>query len=144
MRYKVHRKIMDRHSDVVADANGTSIIDSDGLPDVLKLAASAQALDLLFSIVYRLDSANQNLRRADFRILTEVAEAAEKYSFEMVSDICEMHMWCALFSDLPSAQSNGISVSPANSTPQKSWGSRFGTVVLTQWTVQPLGLSVCQ
>ena len=72
VRFKLHRKIMDRHS-----AGVNSI--SDGISgDSVKLAESAKVLDLLLSIVYRLDGAKSNLRSAGFDMLKAVAEAAEK------------------------------------------------------------------
>lgn len=85
---------MGRHSDTFADANSIS----DGVSeDSLKLAESAEVLGLLLSLVYRLDRAKSNLRSADFDVLKAVAEAAEKYFFEMASGICEVYMWYALF-----------------------------------------------
>ena len=114
VRFKVHRKIIDRHS---AGANSIS----DGISgDSVKLAESAKVLDLLLSIVYRLDGAKSNLRSAGFDMLKAVAEAAEKYFFDIASGICEMYMWCALFFDPLVTQYNGILVSPAQSTPWKS------------------------
>jgi len=86
VRFKVHRKIMDRHS-----AGVNSI--SDGISgDSVKLAESAKVLDLLLSIVYRLDGAKSNLRSAGFDMLKAVAEAAEKYFFDIASSTCEMYM----------------------------------------------------
>jgi len=77
---------MDRHS-----AGVNSI--SDGISgDSVKLAESAKVLDLLLSIVYRLDGAKSNLRSAGFDMLKAVAEAAEKYFFDIASGICEMYM----------------------------------------------------
>lgn len=94
VRFKVHRKIIDRHS---ADANSISGEISE---DSVELSESAKVLDLLLSIVYRLDGAKSNLRSTDFDVLKAVAEAAEKYFFDMASGICEVYMWCALFCDL--------------------------------------------
>jgi len=86
VRFKVHRTIMDRHS------SGTSSISDGSLEDSVKLAESAKVLDLLLSIVYRLDRAKSNLRSADFDVLNAVAEAAEKYSIDVASGICEVYM----------------------------------------------------
>ena len=94
VRFKVHRKIMDRHS-----AGANSILDGIS-EDSVKLAESAMVIDLLLSIVYRLDGAKSNLRSAGFDMLKVVAEAAEKYFFDIASDVCEMYMWYALFCDL--------------------------------------------
>lgn len=93
VRFKVHRKIMGRHSDIFADANSISGEDT---PEAAMRFESAQVLDLLLSIVYRLDRAQSNLRSADFDVLKAVAEAAEKYFFNVASSICEVYMWYAL------------------------------------------------
>ncbi|KAM6493192.1 hypothetical protein JOM56_011326 [Amanita muscaria] len=91
VQFKVHRKIMSRHSDVFMDVHVNNI--SDGVSgDVVELAESAKVLDLLLSLLYRLDHAKTNLRKAGFDVLTTVADAAEKYSFDMASDICEVYM----------------------------------------------------
>ena len=63
----------------------------------LELAESAKVLDLLLSIVYRLDRAKSNLRSADFDVLKAVTEATEMYTIEMISDLCEVYIWCVLF-----------------------------------------------
>jgi hypothetical protein len=82
----VHRRIIDRHS---AGANSIS----DGISEgSVKLAESAKVLDLLLSILYRLDGAKSNLRKAGFDELKAVAEAAEKYFFDLASGICEIYM----------------------------------------------------
>jgi len=90
---------------------------SEDSPGAVKLSESAEVLDLLLSIVYRLDRAKSNLRSADFNVLKAVAEAAEKYFFDMASGICEVYMWYALFSDLLPLKVTEFSVSPAQSTP---------------------------
>jgi hypothetical protein len=83
---------MGRHSDVFMDADNIS----DGVPgDVVGLAESSKVLDLLLSLMYRLDCAKTNLRNAGFDVLAAVADAAEKYSFDMASGICEVYMWYA-------------------------------------------------
>jgi hypothetical protein len=102
---------MDRHS---SDANSISDKISEG---PVKLTETAKVLDLLLSIVYRLDRAKPNLRRADFDVLKAVAEAAEKYFIDIASGICEMYMWCAQFCNILVTQYNGILVSTAQSTP---------------------------
>jgi hypothetical protein len=97
VRFNVHRKVLGKHSDTFADANTISDEVSEGSSEVVKLTESANVLDMLLSIVYRLDRAKSNLKNAKFCVLQEVADAAEKYSFDMVSGMCEMYMWCAPF-----------------------------------------------
>ena len=97
VRFKVHRKTLGRHSDAFDDANSISGGVSEDSPGAVKLSESAEVLDLLLSIVYRLDRAKSNLRSADFNVLKAIAEAAEKYFFDMASGICEVYMWYALF-----------------------------------------------
>jgi hypothetical protein len=72
------------------DANSIS---HEASGDVVNLAESAKVLDLLLSLVYRLDHAKTNLRNAGFDVLNAVADTAEKYSFDMASGICEVYMW---------------------------------------------------
>jgi len=92
VRFNVHRKKMERHSDAFADASSISNAVSNDSSEAVTLAETSKVLDLLLSIVYRLDRAKSNLRNADFEVLNAVAEAAEKYSFDTVSDICEEYM----------------------------------------------------
>jgi hypothetical protein len=75
---------MDRHSDVFTEAHRIS-----EEPGVVELTESAKVLDLLLSILYRLDGAKSKLKSADRDSLKAVAEAAEKYLFDMISGICE-------------------------------------------------------
>jgi hypothetical protein len=91
---------MSRHSDVFMDANSISYGVS-GDSDVVNLTESAQVLVLLFSLVYRLDHAKTNLKNAGFNVLNAVGDAAEKYSFDMASGICEVYMWYVPILRLP-------------------------------------------
>jgi hypothetical protein len=88
---------MAKHSDAFADGNSISDGFSEDSSGAVVLTEPAKVLDLLLSIVYRLDHAKSNLRRADFDVLEAVTEASEKYLFDMESGICEVYMGCALF-----------------------------------------------
>ena len=92
----MHRHVLARHSDTFRDADSISHateVQPEG--DVVGLAESAEVLDLLLSLVYRLDRAKKNLKSASFDVLNAVADAAEKYSFDVARAICEVYMWYA-------------------------------------------------
>ncbi|KAJ6477044.1 hypothetical protein C8R45DRAFT_369323 [Mycena sanguinolenta] len=75
--FKVHRKNLEFHSDIFADAaNATVRIETEDNEPV-KLSETSAVLDLLFQYMYR--QPQPNLQPVDFQVCAELAEAAEKY-----------------------------------------------------------------
>jgi len=74
--FKVHRKNLELHSDVFADAANATSTDS-GNDEPVELSESSAVLDLLFQYMYR--QPQPNLQPVDFSVFAGLAEAAEKY-----------------------------------------------------------------
>ncbi|KAJ7146998.1 hypothetical protein C8R44DRAFT_691372 [Mycena epipterygia] len=73
--FKVHRKNLELHSDIFADAaNMTQPEHGDGIVHLLE---HSDVLDLLFQYMYR--QRQPDLRNVEFDICARLAEAAEKY-----------------------------------------------------------------
>ncbi|KAJ7165505.1 hypothetical protein C8R43DRAFT_825263, partial [Mycena crocata] len=73
--FKVHRKNLEVHSDIFADAsNATKPENGD---DVVHLSESAAVLDLLFQYMYR--QPQPDLKDVNVAVLSGLGEAVEKY-----------------------------------------------------------------
>jgi hypothetical protein len=87
--FKVHRKNLEVHSDIFADAeNATS--PEPGSNVAVELAESAAVLDLLFQYMYR--QLPPNLQDVEFTICAGLAEAAEKYYVYSALNLCRNKM----------------------------------------------------
>jgi len=94
VRFNVHRKKIEMHSERFTEPKGISDDAWKNFTVHIELDESSKVLDLLLSMIYRMDRAKANLRNAEFEfdVLNAVAEAAENYSFDMASGICEVYM----------------------------------------------------
>ncbi|KAJ7719024.1 hypothetical protein DFH07DRAFT_316503 [Mycena maculata] len=75
MLFKVHRKNLEVHSDIFADAGNMTSVDPGD--DVVTLSETSEVLDLLFQYMHR--QLPPDLRDVDFKVASGLAEAAEKY-----------------------------------------------------------------
>ncbi|KAJ7744626.1 hypothetical protein B0H16DRAFT_1322138, partial [Mycena metata] len=76
--FKLHRKNLEFHSDIFANAADTTPRDADsGAGDIMQLSESADVLDLLFQYMYR--QPQPVLKDVQFEVCAGLAEAAEKY-----------------------------------------------------------------
>lgn len=89
--YKVHRKNLELHSEgfASADAISAASYDSEGL-ETVHLSESSAVLGLLLQYMYR--QRQPDLTHVEFRILADLAEAAEKYEVYSAMTVCSMHM----------------------------------------------------
>ncbi|KAJ6483872.1 hypothetical protein C8R47DRAFT_1281501 [Mycena vitilis] len=85
--FKVHRKHLEVHSDIFADAENTTRPDSD---EIVALTETADVLDLLFQYMYR--QPQPDLNGVDFATFAGLAEAAEKYVVYSALGWCRMRM----------------------------------------------------
>ncbi|KAJ6592920.1 hypothetical protein B0H19DRAFT_1365207 [Mycena capillaripes] len=74
--FKLHRKNLEVHSDIFANAANATDAENDGDKHV-ELSESAAVLDLLFQYMYR--QPQPNLQLVEFPIFAGLAEAVEKY-----------------------------------------------------------------
>ncbi|KAF7362555.1 hypothetical protein MVEN_00603700 [Mycena venus] len=74
--FKVHRKHLEVHSDVFADAADATLPDN-GPDEVVQLSENSAVLDLLFQYMYR--QPQPDLSSVDFLTFAGLAEAVEKY-----------------------------------------------------------------
>lgn len=87
--FKIHRKNLDTHSEGFSSPEGISIS-----PDaVVVLSETAEVLELLFQYMY--PQRQPKISMVDFEILSDLAEAAEKYQVYSALDILGVHMKCA-------------------------------------------------
>ena len=86
--FKVHRKDLEVHSEGFAGADAISPGTSG---DEVVLSETSAVLELLLQHMYR--GTRPDLRKVDFKTLSGLAEAAEKYQVFAASDICQVHMW---------------------------------------------------
>ncbi|KAJ6501309.1 hypothetical protein DFH09DRAFT_1324906 [Mycena vulgaris] len=86
--FKVHRKNLEVHSDIFADAGiATHPDDEDAVVD---LTESAAILDLLFQYMHR--QLPPDLQDVEFKTCAGLAEAAEKYWVYSALNMCRMKM----------------------------------------------------
>jgi hypothetical protein len=92
VQFKVHRKNLEMHSDVLAAAESISASSSRSTVtlEVVDLTESSEVLDVLFQFMYRQPS--PALDKVSFEVLAGVAEAAEKYQVFNVIELCKVHM----------------------------------------------------
>ncbi|KAJ7496494.1 hypothetical protein FB451DRAFT_197256 [Mycena latifolia] len=86
--FKVHRKNLEVHSDIFADA--TSTTKPENGDDIVHLSESSDVLDLLFQYMYR--QPQPDLDTVEFPIFAGLAEAAEKYVVYSALTLCRMKM----------------------------------------------------
>ncbi|KAJ7652577.1 hypothetical protein B0H17DRAFT_1101435 [Mycena rosella] len=86
--FKVHRKNLEVHSDIFADAENAT--HGDDVDAVVPLSETAAVLELLFQYMHR--QLPPNLHDVDFTTCAGVAEAAEKYWVYSALNICRMKM----------------------------------------------------
>ncbi|KAJ7288940.1 hypothetical protein C8J57DRAFT_1281639 [Mycena rebaudengoi] len=72
--FKLHRKHLEVHSDIFADAENATLPVKD---DIVQLSESSDILNLLFQYMYR--QPQPDLRALDFRLVSGLAEAVDKY-----------------------------------------------------------------
>lgn len=85
--FKVHRKNLEAASEGFSPPEGTI---SGGEP--VLLAESGDTLELLFQYMY--PQRHPDLRTREFRQLTALAEAVEKYQVYTAMEICYIRMQC--------------------------------------------------
>ncbi|KAJ7165448.1 hypothetical protein C8R43DRAFT_878175, partial [Mycena crocata] len=90
--FKVHRKNLEVHSDIFADAGNTTLPETGGQDDVIELSESAAVLDLLFQYMYRQLQPDLNDSEVKFELFAGLAEAAEKYMVYSALTLCRMKM----------------------------------------------------
>ncbi|KAJ7646071.1 hypothetical protein DFH06DRAFT_1300846 [Mycena polygramma] len=74
--FKLHRKHLEVHSDVFADA-ASATLPENGKDEVVQLSETSAVLEVLFQYMYR--QPQPNLQLVEFATFAGVAEAAEKY-----------------------------------------------------------------
>ncbi|KAF7352234.1 BTB domain-containing protein [Mycena venus] len=84
--FKVHRKNLEFHSDIFADAASVTIPQKDHNEDIIQFSDNSDVLDLLFQHMYR--QRQPNLADLKFEVLLGLAEAAEKYVVHAALDCC--------------------------------------------------------
>ncbi|KAJ6592909.1 hypothetical protein B0H19DRAFT_975629, partial [Mycena capillaripes] len=88
MLFKVHRKNLEVHSAIFANAeNATRPENGD---DIVHLTESSDALDLLFQFMY--PQPPPDVRTLEFKIFASLAEAAEKYVVYAALGWCRTRM----------------------------------------------------
>jgi DNA-binding transcriptional regulator YbjK len=90
--FKVHRKNLEFHSDVFADAANATLPQNDD--EIVQLSETSDVLDLLFQYMYR--QRQPELKDVTFKVLAGLAEAAEKYVVPAALDCCLHKIWCVL------------------------------------------------
>lgn len=83
--FKVHRKNLELHSDVFADAGNLSSCN-----EIIDLSETSSVLELLFQFMYR--QTQPDLSLIEFELLCPLAEAAEKYSVHSATQVCKIYM----------------------------------------------------
>jgi hypothetical protein len=83
------------HSDGFAAAEAASRTSSSEDEETVTLTESTAVLELLLQYMYR--QPQPDLQKVDFKILAEVAEAAEKYQVYSATYICKILMKCVKF-----------------------------------------------
>jgi hypothetical protein len=91
--FKVHRKHLEVHSDIFADAANATQPDNEA-EEVVNLSESSAVLDLLFQYMYR--QPQPDLKSVDFPIFAGLAEAAEKYVVYSALPAIAIKMKCVL------------------------------------------------
>ena len=97
--YKVHRKNLVLHSETFAAADAisaaTGAVDNS---EIVSLSENSATLDLLLQFMYR--QRQPDLAIVAFEILSELAEAAEKYEVYSAMAMCHVHMRYVCYLDL--------------------------------------------
>jgi hypothetical protein len=91
--FKVHRNNLKTHSEGFAPPDGTLSPN-----EVVSLSESAEVLELLFQYMY--PQRNPDLKRVEFKVVADVAEAAEKYQVYAAMGFCNIYMEYVGFFDL--------------------------------------------
>ncbi|KAJ6483864.1 hypothetical protein C8R47DRAFT_1321685 [Mycena vitilis] len=87
--FKLHRKHLEVHSDVFADAASATLLEN-GRDEVVQLSETSAVLDVLFQYMYR--QPQPNLQVLEFATFAGVAEAAEKYVVYSALALFQMRM----------------------------------------------------
>ncbi|KAJ6589476.1 hypothetical protein B0H19DRAFT_1303739 [Mycena capillaripes] len=87
--FKVHRKNLEVHSDIFADAANATRSEP-GDVEIVHLTETAEVLELLLQYMYR--QRQPYLGDVKFATFANLAEAAEKYMVYSALDICQMKM----------------------------------------------------
>ncbi|KAJ7730100.1 hypothetical protein DFH07DRAFT_969296 [Mycena maculata] len=86
--FKLHRKNLELHSDIFADAANATLPGNDS--DITELPERADVLDLLFQYMYR--QPQPDLRMVDFDLCARLAEAAEKYLVYSAAPVTKLRL----------------------------------------------------
>ncbi|KAJ7146977.1 hypothetical protein C8R44DRAFT_758542 [Mycena epipterygia] len=86
--FKVHRKNLELHCDIFANAADTTRPETG--EDIVHLSERAEVLDLLFQYMYR--QPQPDLQVVEFSVFAGLAEAAEKYVVYSALTLCKMIM----------------------------------------------------
>ncbi|KAJ7434629.1 hypothetical protein B0H11DRAFT_1938394 [Mycena galericulata] len=86
--FKLHRKNLQVHSVVFADAESATLPENGS--EVVQLSETSEILDLLFQFMY--PQLQPDLKTLEFRLLAGMAEAAEKYMVFSALTLCRMNM----------------------------------------------------
>jgi hypothetical protein len=84
--FKIHRNNLKTHSEGFTPPDGTLSPNA----EVVSLSERAQVLELLFQYMY--PQRPPDLRKLDFKVLADVAEAVEKYQVYAAMEICNIRM----------------------------------------------------
>ncbi|KAJ7431916.1 hypothetical protein B0H11DRAFT_1641187, partial [Mycena galericulata] len=84
--FKLHRKNLQVHSVVFADAESATLPENGG--EVVQLSETSE--NLLFQFMY--PQLQPDLKTLEFRLLAGMAEAAEKYMVFSALTLCRMNM----------------------------------------------------
>ena len=84
---KTHRINLEMHSQVFADAGGSTIAQAN---EVVQLTESAEVLELMLQYVYL--QPQPDLTTVSFAVLAALAEAVEKYQIYSAMGVCSQRM----------------------------------------------------
>jgi hypothetical protein len=87
IHYRVHRKNLECSAAAFPAADIVSSKD-----DIVPMLEHSEVLDLLFQFMYT--ERQPNLRKVSFRVLADLAEAAEKYEVFSAMATCHVYMVC--------------------------------------------------
>lgn len=85
--FKVHRANLEMHSQVFADAAGSTIASKE---EIVRLTEPAEVLELMLQYMYL--QRQPDLEEVQFQVLAGLAEAVEKYSVYSAMGVCSQRM----------------------------------------------------
>ncbi|KAF9066645.1 hypothetical protein BDP27DRAFT_1268444, partial [Rhodocollybia butyracea] len=86
--FKVHRINLEMHSQVFADAGGSTV--GTAKDEIVSLSETSQVLELMLQYVYL--QPQPDLRAVEWDVVKELAEAVEKYEIYAARGVCSHRM----------------------------------------------------